>query len=214
MTTIQPTSEPAYWIIETNELQGITIVGNLTIVNSDLTVIFGEGENEFLNFTSTLSSSFNPLPDIGWIEANTIYSYKGSLVICRQSHERTIYPPEQTPALFAVYREDATAVLEWVVGEQVIFGMLRTYKGKTYKCVIPHQTQIDWTPDRPTNLWVEYVDTPDEYKPWVQPVGAHDAIKKGDRRTFEGHLWESRYDGNVWSPAVLPSWWIDLGVYP
>lgn len=214
MGRIIPTKQTAFWVIPQANVDGVTELGADTAISNDLTFYFGEGENEFLKNVSTLTTTYNPLPDSGLVEAVRVYSYQSKLVLCRQEHQRTIFPPEQTPALFAVYREDATDVLEWVVGEQIIFGMLRTYKGKTYKCVIPHQTQIDWTPNRPTNLWVEYVDTPDEYKPWVQPVGAHDAIKKGDRRTFEGHLWESRYDGNVWSPAVLPSWWIDLGVYP
>lgn len=44
----------------------------------------------------------------------------------------------------------------------------------------------------------------DEEKPplWVQPTGAHDAYQKGDRVTFDEHVWFSIVDANVWSPAV------------
>lgn len=42
---------------------------------------------------------------------------------------------------------------------------------------------------------------------WVQPTGAHDAYQTGARVTFEGKRYTSKRDGNVWSPAVLPSAW-------
>lgn len=42
-------------------------------------------------------------------------------------------------------------------------------------------------------------DTPDE---WVQPQGSHDAYQTGDRVTYNGQIWESTVDGNVWQPGV------------
>lgn len=57
-------------------------------------------------------------------------------------------------------------------------------------------------------------NTPTEYAAWVQPTGAHDAYNIGDKVTFNGHLWESLIDANVWSPTVYPAGWRDLGVYP
>lgn len=46
---------------------------------------------------------------------------------------------------------------------------------------------------------------------WVQPIGAHDAYAKGDRVTFNGKVWESVIDGNVWSPSVYPAGWTEVG---
>ena len=46
---------------------------------------------------------------------------------------------------------------------------------------------------------------------WKQPTGAHDAYAKGDRVTFGGKVWESTIDGNVWSPAVYPAGWTEVG---
>lgn len=37
---------------------------------------------------------------------------------------------------------------------------------------------------------------------WVQPTGAHDAYKKGDRVTYDGRAWTSTIDGNIWAPGV------------
>lgn len=43
--------------------------------------------------------------------------------------------------------------------------------------------------------------------PWVQPTGAADAYKTGDRVTFEDNVWESVIDANVWSPTGYPAGW-------
>ena len=42
---------------------------------------------------------------------------------------------------------------------------------------------------------------------WVQPTGAHDAYGKGDRVMFNGDVWESTTDANVWEPDVYPDGW-------
>jgi hypothetical protein len=46
-----------------------------------------------------------------------------------------------------------------------------------------------------------------EIDDWVQPAGAHDAYNTGDRVRFEGAIYESLIDGNVWSPADYPAGW-------
>ena len=37
---------------------------------------------------------------------------------------------------------------------------------------------------------------------WRQPLGAHDAYRKGDRVTHAGTTWQSTIDANVWAPGV------------
>ena len=49
-------------------------------------------------------------------------------------------------------------------------------------------------------------DVPD----WVQPTGAHDAYQKGDRVRYNGNVYESLIDGNVWSPDAYPAGWQKL----
>jgi hypothetical protein len=46
-----------------------------------------------------------------------------------------------------------------------------------------------------------------EAKDYVQPTGAHDAYNKGDRVLFNGKVYASTIDGNVWSPLVYPNGW-------
>lgn len=68
--------------------------------------------------------------------------------------------------------------------------------------------QADWTPDKTPALWTSARKTagqaPDE---WKQPTGAQDAYSKGDRVTFQGAVWESVIDANVWSPTGYPAGW-------
>lgn len=40
------------------------------------------------------------------------------------------------------------------------------------------------------------------YPVWSQPTGAHDAYNKGDIVDYNGTLWISEVDGNVWKPGV------------
>ncbi len=42
---------------------------------------------------------------------------------------------------------------------------------------------------------------------YQQPTGAHDAYAKGDMVTFQGRVYQSLVDGNVWSPLAYPQGW-------
>jgi hypothetical protein len=93
-------------------------------------------------------------------------------------------------------------------GVKVAVGDLRVDEGVLYRCVQAHVTQDDWTPDKVPALWTPVRKVagaaPDE---WVQPVGASDAYRKGDRVLFQGATYESVIDANTWSPAAYPAGW-------
>jgi hypothetical protein len=82
------------------------------------------------------------------------------------------------------------------------------FDGVPYRCVQAHTSQADWTPDKVPALWAPVRKVagaaPDE---WAQPVGASDAYALGDRVTFQGQVWESTIDANVWSPTAYPAGW-------
>jgi len=148
-------------------------------------------------------TAYDVLPTSGRIEIHHLYNYNGHVVQCLQTHDRTIYPPEQTPALFSFYRED-TGDLEWIINEKVVVGDIRSYQGIYYQCIQAHMTLEGWTPDVTSALWQIYViGIPD----WVQPTGAQDAYNTGDHVMFEGHEYISLIDANVWSPTVYPAGW-------
>ena len=45
---------------------------------------------------------------------------------------------------------------------------------------------------------------------FVQPTGAHDAYKKGDKVKFEGKVYESLIDANTYSPSTYPAGWKEI----
>ena len=47
----------------------------------------------------------------------------------------------------------------------------------------------------------------EEYPEYVQPTGAHDAYKIGDKITYNGKKYECIYDGCVWTPDAYPAGW-------
>lgn len=54
-------------------------------------------------------------------------------------------------------------------------------------------------------------DTENTVKEFVQPTGAHDAYMTGDTVLYNGKVYISLIDGNVWSPNVYPQGWSEVG---
>ena len=106
-------------------------------------------------------------------------------------------------------------------------GDIVSYNGKLYKSIINANV---WAPDVYPAGWEEYTESTDggdsgetgggdsgttepETPPtetipdFVQPTGAHDAYKKGDKVKFEGKIYESLIDANTYSPSAYPAGW-------
>lgn len=85
--------------------------------------------------------------------------------------------------------------------------MKLTYNGVLYKVLQDHTSQASWTPDVAPSLFAKVLvsddGTPQE---WQQPDSTN-AYMTGDRVTFEGHVYESLIDNNVWSPTAYPQGW-------
>lgn len=94
---------------------------------------------------------------------------------------------------------------QWVTGRAYAVDERLQYKNVLYRVVQAHTSQADWTPDITPALFV--VVSLDEWPEFVQPTGAHDAYKKGDKVTFEGKHYISLIDANVYSPAAYPAGW-------
>jgi hypothetical protein len=100
--------------------------------------------------------------------------------------------PEEYQRLIRIYPK-FTEDLD--IGE----GKIVQYNGEIYEVILAHITQSDWTPPNTPALFRKVV--PENVIPvWTQPTGAHDAYDKGDKVVFNGEVWESTVDANVWSP--------------
>lgn len=208
MATIKPVAQPAFWRVTrgAEALDGITHLGELTGVAPDATPIHAEGETAFVEALAPVADALPELPDSGWLDAGAVYQFSGAAVMVRQAHYRTEHDPANVPALFwTVNSGDA-----WIAGERVDVGAVRSYGGKSWRCLQAHTTQADWTPDATIDvLWALVVEEPAGPPAWVQPTGAHDAYPLGAEVTHNGKIWRSLYAANVWEPGVFG--WQDLG---
>jgi len=82
------------------------------------------------------------------------------------------------------------------------------YRDKLYRVVQAHTTQAGWEPDIAPALFTE-VAKPGEIPDWRQPTGAQDAYMKGDKVRYDGKVWVSTVDNNVWQPGVYG--WDEVG---
>lgn len=161
-----------------------------------------------LNIATELSTAVGttiPLPEVGrQCVINQYYLWKGDIVKCRQTHNRTIYDPKDTPALFSYFRDNSEQLV-WIVGEQVEVGWMRIYNGVKYEVIQAHQTQSDWTPDKTATLWKIYVDT-SVISEWKAGV----AYKVGDIVTYQSKTYkclQSHTSISTWYPSAVPALW-------
>ena len=123
---------------------------------------------------------------------------------------------------YPIWTQPLCAVDAYNIGDIV------SYNGKLYKSIINANV---WAPDVYPAGWEEYTGStgggdsgetggggttepetsPTETIPdFVQPTGAHDAYKKGDKVKFEGKIYESLIDANAYSPSAYPAGWKEI----
>lgn len=109
----------------------------------------------------------------------------------------------------SIEQETAELRAEWItrVGEWLAPGEPITHEGANYEVIQGHIAQLGWEPDVTPALFRRVADPGDEWPEFVQPTGAHDCYKKGDKVTFEGRRYISLIDNNSWSPSAYPQGW-------
>ena len=79
-----------------------------------------------------------------------------------------------------------------------------------YQVLQDHTSAEEWTPDTAASLYKKVGVTEDGYPEWVQPLGGSDAYNTGDIVSYNGTLYKSTIDGNVWSPVDYPQGWTEV----
>lgn len=84
------------------------------------------------------------------------------------------------------------------------------YQGILYKCLQAHIPQKNWTPLNAVSLWAKVL-IPDEnvIPEWEQPDSTNPYMT-GDKVSFEGKVYESVINNNIWSPAAYPAGWKEI----
>lgn len=106
----------------------------------------------------------------------------------------TLYPP------YAVGKN-------YIVGEFFTYGKNEVGDPQLYKVVQAHTSQEGWTPDATPALYEPIGLDEKGYPIWSKPSGAHDAYNTGDIVDYNGTLYKSLIDGNVYSPDEYPAGW-------
>jgi len=92
-------------------------------------------------------------------------------------------------------------------GDIIAFGHNTVDDPQLFKIVQDHTSQSDWNPfDTPT-LYEPIGLTEEGYPIWAKPSGSHDAYNTGDIVDYNGTLYKSLIDGNVYSPEEYAAGW-------
>ena len=110
--------------------------------------------------------------------------------------------------------EIASVYPRWEVGKAYSVGDIISYGENSlgdpqlYKVVQAHMSQEDWIPGQGTDsLYDAFGLDESGYPIWSQPTGAHDAYNTGDIVNYNGTMYKSLIDGNVWAPDAYPQGW-------
>lgn len=117
---------------------------------------------------------------------------------------------DEEKAMEVAYMYDPWAVGKaYAVGDFFTYGVNGVGDPQLYKVVQAHTSQAEWTPDATPALYVAIGLDDAGYPVWSQPTGAHDAYNKGDVVDYNGNLYQSLIDGNVYSPDAYPAGWTE-----
>lgn len=121
--------------------------------------------------------------------------------------------------LFAVTLPDekalevATIYPAYEVGKAYKAGEFFTYEKnevgdpQLYKVVQEHTSAEEWKPSETPALYTAIGLDENGFPVWSQPTGAHDAYNTGDVVDYNGTLYVSLIDGNVYAPDAYPVGW-------
>lgn len=99
---------------------------------------------------------------------------------------------------------------KWKEGESYTSGMKVRYNEVLYSVLQDHTSQADWTPTVAPSLFAKVL-IPDEnvIPEWEQPDSTNPYMI-GDKVSYNGKVYMSLIDNNVWSPDAYPAGWQEI----
>lgn len=92
---------------------------------------------------------------------------------------------------------------EYVKGDKVL------YNDVLYKVLQNHTSQEGWTPTSAPSLFAKVLTSEGEILDWEQPDSTNPYMK-GDKVRYNGKVYESLIDNNVWAPDAYPLGWKEI----
>lgn len=84
-----------------------------------------------------------------------------------------------------------------------------TYNSILYKVLQDHTSQETWTPTDAPSLFAKVLTSTETIPDWEQPT-AENAYMTGDKVRYNGKVYESLIDNNVWKPDEYPAGWKEV----
>ena len=108
----------------------------------------------------------------------------------------------QVPMLFDEFDGNGVA---YEVGKRIMF------EGVLYKVIQAHTSQAGWTPIAAPSLFAKVInETIDGSIPEFEQPDSTNPYMKGDKVIFNGKVYESLIDNNVYSPEAYPAGWKEV----
>ena len=108
----------------------------------------------------------------------------------------------QVPMLFDEFDGNGVA---YEVGKRIVF------EGVLFKVIQAHTSQAEWTPIAAPSLFAKVInETIDGSIPEFEQPDSTNPYMKGDKVIFNGKVYESLIDNNVYSPEAYPSGWKEI----
>lgn len=105
----------------------------------------------------------------------------------------------QVQNVFPIWQAD----VQYIVGQKVV------YNDILFKVITQHKSQADWTPPASPSLFARVLVGQGEILDWVQPDSTNPYMI-GDKVKYDGKVYVSKIDNNVWSPADYPQGWEEV----
>lgn len=103
--------------------------------------------------------------------------------------------------------EAITLFPSWAANTAYAAGTKVRHGGVLYSVLQNHTSQNGWEPDVAPSLFAKVlIPDPSVIPEWEQPDSTN-PYKKGDKVRFDGKVYESLIDNNIWSPSAYPAGW-------
>ena len=119
----------------------------------------------------------------------------------------TLYADDEAAMQIASIYPVWAADKQYKANDVISYGTNSVGDPQLYLVLQAHKSQSDWLPDATASLYKKMGISESGYPIWTQPLGAVDAYNIGDIVSYNGKLYKSIINANVWAPDVYPAGW-------
>jgi chitodextrinase len=96
---------------------------------------------------------------------------------------------------------------KWAEGTEYKEGQKIQYNGTLYRVLQSHAALTTWNPEATASLYAKVLIPDENIVPeWEQPNSTN-AYSIGDKVKYNGSIYESLINNNVWDPISYPQGW-------